>query len=510
MVCLALRIRELITEYRKSNIQSESEVRTKLVIPLLTILGYPSELRAEEYSVYGYSGREKLKAKKADFILFKDKNFAEHNTDTLRNRQWVQENSILVVETKKPNKLDEVLGQAQFYAMWTRAVAYIVTDGETIGIYYYNPINKDYELLDTDIDSLDDAENVTKLSNITYEKLLKIKGKNEFYEDENTIPKGLKVVTKEDLDVLDDNTRLNLPEHVIEGFKRALGKNSDGLTEVQLLSKFLGMTDAYLENDMRYDIPEYMISIPRSLREASLYIDDNIFPLVKGEVTEFYRNEVNILDFNSTIIAIRFIYIDGKLNNYVYSYSIQDSSVAERIRKLNVLKKVFLSEKVLIAVGSTQDTLKILQLSTENQKCWIDRDKALGLLYYWLNGMEMLRKIEEFYEITFSLQKINNNSKKVEDTYIAISYVYRGIVHEENCTLSIPVPEDVPKGRYEITEPFIVGKGKSIRLAKRVIHGVTFVPEKSMVLPCEFKVKKSKMERYAVIPGCCEYVIEVN
>jgi len=43
-------IKAVIDEYAKSEIQSEAEVRSKLVVPLLCALGYPSELRAEEFT----------------------------------------------------------------------------------------------------------------------------------------------------------------------------------------------------------------------------------------------------------------------------------------------------------------------------------------------------------------------------------------------------------------------------------------------------------------------------
>lgn len=46
-------IENVIASYRKSKIQSEAEVRSKLIVPLFEALGYPSELRAEEYPVYG-------------------------------------------------------------------------------------------------------------------------------------------------------------------------------------------------------------------------------------------------------------------------------------------------------------------------------------------------------------------------------------------------------------------------------------------------------------------------
>ena len=107
-------IKAVIDEYAKSEIQSEAEVRSKLVVPLLCALGYPSELRAEEFPVYGFGGRKKLPAKSADFLLFSDKEFGAHRNDTQKDKDWVQSHSLLIVEAKKPGEMPDSPGQAQF------------------------------------------------------------------------------------------------------------------------------------------------------------------------------------------------------------------------------------------------------------------------------------------------------------------------------------------------------------------------------------------------------------
>lgn len=76
------RLQKIIDEYKESIIQSEAEVRSKLIVPLLEVLGYPSYLRSEEFPVYGFEGGKPLPAKNADFALFSDKNFAEHRKFT--------------------------------------------------------------------------------------------------------------------------------------------------------------------------------------------------------------------------------------------------------------------------------------------------------------------------------------------------------------------------------------------------------------------------------------------
>ena len=149
-------IQDFLKEYRKSIIQSEAEVRSKFIVPLLSLLGYPSEFRAEEFPVYGYEGGKKLPAKNADFILFDANDFGNHRTRTQDNLAWVYDHSILVVEAKKPGEMpnDHDLGQAQFYTAWTRAIAYVETDGEILIGRYYNSAHNDYEVINLKVDEL--------------------------------------------------------------------------------------------------------------------------------------------------------------------------------------------------------------------------------------------------------------------------------------------------------------------------------------------------------------------
>ena len=63
-------IKAVIVNYRKSKIQSEAEVSSKLIVPLFQALGYSDELMAQEFPVYGYAGRQELTAKNADFLFF--------------------------------------------------------------------------------------------------------------------------------------------------------------------------------------------------------------------------------------------------------------------------------------------------------------------------------------------------------------------------------------------------------------------------------------------------------
>ena len=162
----------IIKEYNKSKIQSEQEVRSKLIVPLLELLEYPPELRAEEFPIYGFEGYRKLPVKMVDFLLFSDENFCTHRKFTQENIDWVQNHSLLVVEAKKPGEIPSVLGQPLYYTMWSKAVAYLVIDGESIRGYYYNEIATDRKIIDCKLSELLEYEEIWAFS---YQSILSIK-----------------------------------------------------------------------------------------------------------------------------------------------------------------------------------------------------------------------------------------------------------------------------------------------------------------------------------------------
>ena len=211
-------IKAVIDEYAKSEIQSEAEVRSKLVVPLLCALGYPSELRAEEFPVYGFGGRKKLSAKSADFLLFSNKEFGAHRHDTQKDKDWVQSHSLLIVEAKKPGEMPDSPGQAQFYTMWTKAVAYMVTDGCEIQAYCYSDISSDYEIICCTINDLPYVENLDILS---FDNVQAIKEKGQVAWQECN---ALQNSTDYPAHIITDDAELNLPNETLAYIRNALGR----------------------------------------------------------------------------------------------------------------------------------------------------------------------------------------------------------------------------------------------------------------------------------------------
>ena len=490
-------IQSVIDKYRLSEIQSEAEVRSKFIVPLSEVLGYPSHLRGEEFPVYGYSGREALKAKCADFIFFTDNSFGNYRFNTQKNKKWVQDHSLLIIETKKPGKLPEDFGQAQFYTMWTKAVAYIATDGERFVGYFVNPVSADLEVINAKIDEL---PNKPEIWNFSYENILSIKqtGCNLENRDQRFL-----LMESKAFEIVTEDSELDLPETTLSYIRSCMGRNAEGLSNVQMVSRFLNTTEAMLQNDMRYNIPCYMLDFPRNKFKAKLYVDNMIFPLVIGDVTEFYCNDITRYIFENDYLVIDTVYIENELNNFEIGYHILDKYVADRLDNFELVRKCLEADSVRIIVEN-EASLQIILQSGHSRNMWKSKQHVKKMFEFWLSGMKKLKAIEEYYEIKFELQCVTGQDE-LNELYEAIDLVYDGMMLRENCEITLPgnlFDEDL-----EIDEPVLFEENKIIPLEDRIIQGVVFRPYRSAWLPCKAKFAEKGEKDIVRIPGCCEYKI---
>lgn len=510
-------IGELISEYRKSIIQSEAEVRSKLIVPLLELLEYPSYLRAEEFPVYGFEGGKKLPAKNADYILFSDNQFSHHRTFTETNINWVREHSLLIVEAKKPEEMPEIMGQPEYYTVWTRAVGYLAIDGIYVKGYYYNNISADYKVIDCTIEDLAWSEDIWKFS---YKNILLIKGKrigeieqlaylkrqNLGILEVNAKQDGLKLVETNTLKSLSEEDLNDFPEKSLQFMREALGKNAVGLNKIQLFARFLNTTEALLQNDLRYDIPSYIFYFPRKIYRARIYINNMVFPIENGEVMEFYWSDYERFIFESKYIIIDIIYRNNELLNFEIGFHILDKQVSERIDNFIRVKQVLNANVVKVVLDDFQ--YRIFELPSGNPgKMWISKEHILSMCDFWRKGLEQMKVIEEFYEIEFKLHFVEGE-ENLNALYEAISFVYDGIVLNENCKIELRggiIEED-----FDIEEPMTLDVDKEIPLGKKYIQDVCFLPYKSWILPGTVHMKGTKKEDFVLVPGCCRCKIVNN
>lgn len=166
-----MEISVIIERFLKQNIQSEAEVRSKLIVPLLEELGYPSELRAEEFPVYGYDGGKESRSKAADFIQFTSNEF-DKNRDKSK-KEWVYKHSLLVFEAKKPTEKVLVKGQPIFYSTWTKSIAYIISNGINIEGYIVNANYEDKCVFSCNVEDI--PKEWDKINLLNYENIKNIK-----------------------------------------------------------------------------------------------------------------------------------------------------------------------------------------------------------------------------------------------------------------------------------------------------------------------------------------------
>lgn len=494
-------IKAVIDEYAKSVIQSEAEVRSKLVVPLLCALGYPSELRAEEFPVYGFGGRNKLPAKNADFLLFSNKEFGAHRRDTQKDKDWVQSHSLLIVEAKKPGEMPDSSGQAQFYTMWTKAVAYMVTDGCEIKAYCYSDISSDYKIIGC---SISDLPYVAGFNVLSFDNIQTIKEKGQTaLQEYNSLQKSAKYPAH----IITDDAELNLPNETLVYIRNALGRNANGLSNVQLVAKYLNATDSFLQNDLRYDIPAYMIDIPRGRYNANLYCNDLIFPLIQGEATVFYCNDDLRYLFENEYLQIAICFRKEKLICFEIGYHVLNRTVSARLACFEMINKCFAAKSLRIAVEDSDHT-SILLPTGRPGKLWPEKKDISFMLGFWVSGLSKLKAIEEYYDIEFKLEPISGQDNVLK-IYESVDVVYDGLMLNENCKITIPssaFDDDVV-----IEEPLLCQENEPIPLQDRVIHGITFRPYRSAFLPCKISLSEIKKDDIVRLPGCCEYrVIETN
>lgn len=110
---------------------SESDVVLKFVVPLFEKLGYEEPDTTTNFTVVMRFGREKLKDKKADVVLFQRD---DHINDVHK-----PENNLILAEAKilgEPINGD-VVAQARSYAMFLSPVYYFITNGNAVEIWLY-------------------------------------------------------------------------------------------------------------------------------------------------------------------------------------------------------------------------------------------------------------------------------------------------------------------------------------------------------------------------------------
>ncbi len=292
-----MNISTLISNFMRQNIQSEQEVRSKLIVPLLELLEYPVDLRAEEFPVYGSEGSKDLRAKAVDFIQFASNEFDRYRGNTERELEWVYTNSLLVFEAKKPTEKILVKGQPVFYSAWTKAVAYMICNGITIEGYIVNANYSDTCVFSCSVKDI--PEKWEQINSLNYHRILEMKtlaaANAEWTQnDDYQIYKNVMLVRcQEELYASIDRD--------LEGFSYGLNIEKNGkninITEIldeecKIITSEPGGGKTYL---MWMLMREYLIKYSEMSERLPIFLEGRYFGKVYTSIVDGIYREMNVL-----------------------------------------------------------------------------------------------------------------------------------------------------------------------------------------------------------------------
>ena len=328
-------VKKLFEEYYKCSVRSEDEVRSKLIVPLTEALGYKPFYRGENFPVYSSHGGKRLPTTFADFVFFDDKDF-NNNTKYLYDQiNWVNDHCLLVIEAKKPNEIPDIPGQAKFYSLWTRAVAYMMIDGVQIKGWIYNPCRSDKLIIDCRIDKISDY---SLLLNFSYENLSSIKQNSE--EDDESV-------------IISDLEDVDMPTETLEYMRFALGKNALLLNDFEVLTEYLNTCEYIINSSIRYGLPQFALDLPREIDETDVFIGLNTNSVDSGSMAHSYWKEVDRYQYDSDLLHIDIFMLKKSAFSISIEAAAHEDSVVERIESLNRIIEILGSGYIYLSTSDS-------------------------------------------------------------------------------------------------------------------------------------------------------------
>ena len=233
-----------------------------------------------------------MNCKRADIIAFKQNNANNHRGKN--GIDWVMNNSLVVIELKKPGeKLEDAKYQASFYAMWSRCIIYVTTNGEDIIIYSLQNYIADKILFNDKIINLEKSwQELNKILN--YNNLIKKKNEN------NVDIKNEKLIY---LEYCKNKINENI-DYLTEGINRFLKRDND-------LYNICALMNLTLEDSKKIEYKE-ILNENKALILGNVGVGKTyLLKLIESEILNRYAKE------EGNIIPI-IITAKGWKKNYFY------------------------------------------------------------------------------------------------------------------------------------------------------------------------------------------------
>ena len=288
---------------------------------------------------------------------------------------------------------------------------------------------------------------------------------------------------------------LELEAHAVEFMKKSLGKNADGLSNSQLLERFIKTTDALITNDLRYDVPEYLLLIPRKIYDAEMYLDEVRYPVMRGAVYESYWENIDKYTFVNDCIELDIVFENKELYATYIKYHVLHDKVETGLVSIQRINAMLDSEMISIHLDSN----KTIKLPIKNAEIIMECECCLRTqLNEHKELLDKLKTIENHYHICFSLEEINDSSE-YEKIIDSINYVYRGVMMERNSSIVGPKTEDVPQGDMVVEEPVFIETIPEKERERFSIFNFTFESYKSYIISGKVEIEGDS----AIVPVSC-------
>lgn len=296
------------------------------------------------------------------------------------------------------------------------------------------------------------------------------------------------------------NNRLENP-FVYEGYNDESGKLA-GSAQETLIWTNKGRGDANetleTENDSRNESPLKITVYPwnrasgislllgegiQSDYKGWIYLDKSIAPFLDVDVQQIHYDGFDEFILSCETLQITIAKSNGTIIYISVGYNLSRfSDVDTRLYHFRKLKEYMSSKRVLVKmVGHEANNLSFdTALKTEE---W---NENVALTDYWIEQMERISKIEQFYKVKFYLPV-----KASDEDYLAIN-VLSDSIEGKSCRSLLPIAMKNPGliRTYELEERVPIGNED--RLLSLSLFGFVFKPVRQYILPGRYVWRRGR------------------
>lgn len=209
--------------------------------------------------------------------------------------------------------------------------------------------------------------------------------------------------------------------------------------------------------------------------------------------------------YESEYIDILFEFSKNVLKNFEMGYHVLDNCVTERLESFKKVEKCMNAKNFSFVLNNGNKQNMLSCHIGRSKKIWKSREAIKEKMKMWVEELEKMRALEEYYGLSFKLEHLSG-AEHIAELYTAVDYVYDGISMNQNCVFRMPgglFNEDII-----IEQPTIFQENTLIDLPSRWIHGFEFIPDKTAILPGTLAFKNTTKEDIVVADMCCLYRVE--